>query len=180
MFLRELSLFDFVNTGMNLRVAHNMANLTFWACYQLKEISAVGIWYRIVAPQTLTVKTFRISPLDSICSTSNCRLKEIHCRKIQYVQRNSKYMCTVIKDKLPARGPPNYVVRAATIKIKKKIVCEPFVSRESSVGMPTSHGLDGPGIEGGWGGRQSKPVYFPRGGVKRPGRGVDHPPPFRV
>jgi hypothetical protein len=61
----------------------------------------------------------------------------------------------------------------------------------SSVGITTDYGLDGPGIECRWGARffvhvQTGPgahpasctmgtVSFP--GVKRPGRGVDHPPP---
>ena len=58
------------------------------------------------------------------------------------------------------------------------------------VGMAAAYGLDGPGIEYQWGARFSAPVqtgpeahpasytmgtaYLP--GVKRPGRGVDHPP----
>jgi len=63
--------------------------------------------------------------------------------------------------------------------------------RDSSVGIATCYGLDGPGIESQWGGvRLTAPVqtgpgahpasytmgtgFFP--GVKRPGRGVDHPP----
>jgi len=66
--------------------------------------------------------------------------------------------------------------------------------RDGSVGIETRYGLDGPGIESRWwggGARFSAPVQtcpgvhpssctmgtgsFP--GVKRPGRGVDHPPP---
>ena len=62
--------------------------------------------------------------------------------------------------------------------------------RDSSVGIATRYGLDGPGIESRWGARFSAPVQtgpgahpasytlgtgpFPR--VKRPGRGVDPPP----
>jgi len=59
-------------------------------------------------------------------------------------------------------------------------------------GIATRYGLDGPGIESGWGGEiflalSDRPwgppsllqngyrVSFSR--VKRPGRGVDHPPP---
>jgi hypothetical protein len=66
------------------------------------------------------------------------------------------------------------------------------VGRDSSVGMATGYGLDGPRIESRWGGaRFTAPVqlgpgahpafyamgtgYFP--GVERLGRGVDHPPP---
>ena len=61
----------------------------------------------------------------------------------------------------------------------------------SVVGIATGYGLDGPGIESQWVARFSAPVQtgseahpasykmgaasFP--GVKRPGRGVDHPPP---
>jgi hypothetical protein len=59
-------------------------------------------------------------------------------------------------------------------------------------GIATRYGLDGPGIESRWGARFSAPVQtgpgahsashtmgtgsFPR--VKRPGRDVDHPPPY--
>ena len=66
-----------------------------------------------------------------------------------------------------------------------------IVGRCSSVGIETHYGLDGPGIETRWGTRYSAPVQTgPRAhpasyttgtgsflGVKRPGRGVDHPPP---
>ena len=64
------------------------------------------------------------------------------------------------------------------------------MGRDSSVGIATRYGLDGPGIESRWEARVSAPVqtgpgahpasytmgteYFP--GVKRPGRGVDHLP----
>ena len=62
--------------------------------------------------------------------------------------------------------------------------------RDSSVGIVTRYGLDGPGIESRWGVRFSVPVQngpgdhptsYTRGTVsfpvvKRPGRGVDHPP----
>jgi hypothetical protein len=66
------------------------------------------------------------------------------------------------------------------------------LSRDSSVDIATHYGLDGPGIESRWGGEifRTSPdrpwgppslLYngyrgsFP--GVKRPGHGVDHPPP---
>jgi hypothetical protein len=65
------------------------------------------------------------------------------------------------------------------------------MGRSSSVGIATLYGLDGPGIEFGWGARLSAPVQtdiwaypasytmgtgsFP--GVIRTGRGVDHPFP---
>ena len=62
--------------------------------------------------------------------------------------------------------------------------------RDSPVGITTRYGLDGPGIESRWGGaRFSAPVQTGPGaypasctmgtrsfpGVKRPGRGADHP-----
>ena len=66
-----------------------------------------------------------------------------------------------------------------------------YVDRDSSVGIATRYGLEGPGIESRWGRdfpRQSRPALgahsasyimgtgsFP--GAKRPGCGVDHPPP---
>ena len=65
------------------------------------------------------------------------------------------------------------------------------VGRESAVGIATHYGLDGLGIESRWGARfsalvQTCPGAHPASctmgngwfhGVKRPGRGVDHPPP---
>jgi len=64
------------------------------------------------------------------------------------------------------------------------------VGRESSVGIATRYGLSGLGIESPWGTRFSTivrtgpgthPVSYTMGigsfpGVKRTGRGVDHPP----
>jgi hypothetical protein len=63
--------------------------------------------------------------------------------------------------------------------------------RDSSVGIATRHGLDDPGIEYRLGPSVSAPVQSGLGahptsytmgtgsfpGIKRPGRGVDHPPP---
>jgi hypothetical protein len=63
------------------------------------------------------------------------------------------------------------------------------VGRDSSVGIATRYGLDGPGIESRWrrdfqrpsspalGPTQPPVQWGPGNGVKRPGRGVDHPPP---
>ena len=62
--------------------------------------------------------------------------------------------------------------------------------RDSSVGIATRYGLDGPGIESRWGARFSTPVQTGPGahpasctmgtgsflGVKWPRRGADHPP----
>jgi len=62
--------------------------------------------------------------------------------------------------------------------------------RDNSVGIATLYGLDGPGIESRWGlrffalvqtGPGAHPASYTMGtgsfpGVKRPGRGVDHPP----
>ena len=63
------------------------------------------------------------------------------------------------------------------------------MGRDSSVGIVTRYGLDGPGIISWWGARCSAPVQTGPGanpasytmgtgsfpGVKRPVRGVDHP-----
>ena len=67
------------------------------------------------------------------------------------------------------------------------------MGRDSSVGIATCYGLGGPGIESRWGARfsasaQTVPGGHPASysytmctgsspGVKRPGRGVDHPTP---
>ena len=64
------------------------------------------------------------------------------------------------------------------------------MGRDSSVGIATRYGLGGPGIESWLGARFSAPVQTGPGahpascttgtgsfpGVKRPGRGLDHPP----
>ena len=65
------------------------------------------------------------------------------------------------------------------------------MGRDSSVGIATRYGLNGPGIESRWGARfsatvhtvpEAHPASYTMGsgsflGVKRPGWGVDHPPP---
>ena len=78
-----------------------------------------------------------------------------------------------------------------------RIIMEVFANardRASAVGIATRYGLDGPGIESWCGARFSGPVQTGPGaypasctmgtgsfpGVKRPGRGADHPPPFSV
>ena len=67
------------------------------------------------------------------------------------------------------------------------------MGRESSVGIATRYGLDGPEIETRWGARfsalvQTDPVAYPSfctmgtgtlPGVKWPGCGADHAPPSR-
>ena len=67
------------------------------------------------------------------------------------------------------------------------------MGRDSSVGIATRYGLEGPGIESWWKARfsapvQTGPVAYPASytigtwsfpGVKRPGRGADHPPPSK-
>jgi len=69
------------------------------------------------------------------------------------------------------------------------------VGRDSSVGIATRYGLDGPGIESRWDGTRfsapvstgpgAQPASYTMGtgsfpGLKRPGRGVDHPPLSRA
>jgi hypothetical protein len=65
-----------------------------------------------------------------------------------------------------------------------------LVGRDNSVGIATRYGLDGPGIESWWVGSffapfqtgpGSHPASYTMGtasfpGIKRPGRGADHPP----
>jgi hypothetical protein len=67
-----------------------------------------------------------------------------------------------------------------------------MVGRDRSVGIATRYGLDDPGIESRWGReflKPSRPALGPHPasytmdtgsfpGVKWPGRGVDHPPPY--
>jgi hypothetical protein len=79
------------------------------------------------------------------------------------------------------------IPHAYTLFFKSRAV----VGRDSVVGIATICKVDGPGSESLWGARFSTPVQIGRGahpafytmvtgsflGVKRPGRGVDHPPP---
>jgi hypothetical protein len=72
---------------------------------------------------------------------------------------------------------------------KYKLLHNTTVGRDSSVGTATRYGLDRPGIESRWGSRFSASLHTGPGahpasytmdtgsfpGVKRPGRGVDHP-----
>ena len=90
------------------------------------------------------------------------------------------------------KGPLKDQVSHPHKTISKITVLIVWRGRDSSVGIATGYGLDSPGIESRWGGaRFSAPVQtgpeahpasytmgtgsFP--GVKRTGRGVDHPPP---
>jgi len=92
-----------------------------------------------------------------------------HCR---YPFAHSKYVCTC-----------QIYVCAFKISI---CLFQIWVGRDSSVGITTLYGLDGPGIENSTP-VQTGPVAHPASstmgtgsfpGVKRPGRGVDHPPAY--
>ena len=77
---------------------------------------------------------------------------------------------------------------------EKKYFCISYfrVGSDSSVGISTRYGLDGPGIESQWGAIVTAPVQTGPGdhpasctmgtvsfpGVKRLERGVDYPPPI--
>ena len=95
--------------------------------------------------------------------------------------RKCPQQCTVLQ----TVGPRfDYPVR------KSRIVLGLRRGRDRAVGIATRYGLDGPGIEFRWGARFSVPVQTGSGahpafytvgtrsfpGVKRLGRGVDHPP----
>jgi hypothetical protein len=89
----------------------------------------------------------------------------------------SIYTCVI-----PDDGPPNHVASL----INTFVMC-----RDSSVGIANRYWLDGSGIESRWGRdfpHPSRPALGPTQptlqwvtglsrGVRRPGRGVDHPPP---
>jgi hypothetical protein len=80
-----------------------------------------------------------------------------------------------------------YVKLTTNLHLAGRLGC-----RDSSVGIATRYWLDGPGIESRWLARFSAPVQIGPGahpasykmstgsfpGVKRPGRGDDHPPPI--
>jgi len=59
------------------------------------------------------------------------------------------------------------------------VIIYTMMVRDSSVGIATRYGLDGPGIGSRWGRdfpHSSRTALGPVPGVKRPGRGVDHLP----
>ena len=91
-----------------------------------------------------------------------------------------------------------YVIARKFIALFISIPTRPFLSvpylfmaRDSSVGIATAYGLDGPEIESRWGARFSPHAQIGPGahpasytmrtgsfpGVNWPGRDVDHPPP---
>jgi hypothetical protein len=83
-------------------------------------------------------------------------------------------------------------VDVRTFKVHTYCILSVQVGRDSTVGIATFSGLGSPGIEFRWRARFSSPVQAGPGahpasytmdigsspGVKRPGRGVDHPPPY--
>ena len=76
-------------------------------------------------------------------------------------------------------------VVSCALNMEDIISCSFENSVSSSVGIATRYGLDGPGIESGWGRdfpHPSRPASYTMGtvyfaAVKRPERGVDHTPP---
>jgi hypothetical protein len=82
------------------------------------------------------------------------------------------------------------VTYTACILILTNATANNITGRDSSVGIATGYGLDGPGIGSRWGARfllhvqtgpRAHPAYCTMGtgsfpGVKRPGPGADHPP----
>jgi hypothetical protein len=82
--------------------------------------------------------------------------------------------------------------RGINMNKEREISCYPFrAGRDDSVGIATRYGLDGTGIESRKGrdfAHPSRPALESSytmgtgplsgvGGIKRPGRGADHPPP---
>ena len=102
-----------------------------------------------------------------------------------YFHRGCNYSCR------PRISEPSQTIRVSTVRLCCAFYWPDTVGRDSSVGIATGYGLDGPGIESRWEARFSPPIQtgpgahpapytmgtgsFPR--VKRSGRGVDHPPP---
>jgi hypothetical protein len=81
--------------------------------------------------------------------------------------------------------PPKHYAPQLSLYIRPSPIGLPhsIVGRDSSVSGATRYGLDGPGIECRWGRdfpNPSRPAlhneYWSMPGVKRPGRGVYHPP----
>jgi len=70
-------------------------------------------------------------------------------------------MLHVVSAQLPCRDDPSNPVERSVIKLVIPQFSPAFcyyVGRDSSVGIATRYGLEGPGIESRWGARVSAPV----------------------
>jgi hypothetical protein len=130
----------------------------------------------------ISLSTEWLSVLMWLCSMkwSYSGVRGSQRRRIQF--SFSKRMKTASKHHAPPTYSPGVCLHTLQF----------LVGRDGAVGIATCYGLDGPGIESRWGGEifrthKDRPwgpislLYngcraFP-GRVKRPGRGVDHPPP---
>ena len=134
--------------------------------------------------QNNTMILWFIIPFNNVFLTCTPVLSKIH--STLYTFLDHKYICS-------------YMFRdtdALFVACKQNgldVNAEKTKRRGSSVGIATRYGLDVPGVESRWGRgeifrtRQDRPwcppsllyngyrVSFGGGGVKRPGRGVDHP-----
>jgi hypothetical protein len=97
-----------------------------------------------------------------------------HLRSVRYCHWNDIYVI------------PSFKV---TLLLLHFCITARVMGRDNSVGTATCYGLDGPRIESRWGRNfphPSRPALGPTQSlvrwvrVKRPGRGVDHPPPSSV
>ena len=125
--------------------------------------------------------------LCTICNNSNHFV--VCVRSGRPTQVSSPKFCTYLQASLTG------TVRRTVRMVEFHNDTAQFVGRESSVGIATHHGINGPGIESQWEGRDFLHIFcthpdrswdppshlyngyrvFP-GGIKRPEHGVDHPP----
>jgi hypothetical protein len=98
-------------------------------------------------------------------------------------------VCVVSVPLLPSRCTAHFITSDFCLHKYSLVSTLTIVGRDSSVGIATGYGLDGPGIESWWrrdishtsrptvGPIQSSVQWVPGlSGVKRLGRGLDHPP----
>ena len=148
------------------------------SCKLGKHLESSLLW--VVTRLTLIV---RYRCLDSLLVSSS-RVKQSLADGTYRLSRNVGNYLPILR-KIPEERRAQ-LHRGGDLKSNKRLV-----GRDSSAGIATRYGPDGPGIEYRWGARFLAPVQpapgahlashtigtgsFP--GVKRPGRGADHPPP---
>ena len=169
---RESALGVLSSVTFSCKPSERFAGITFnfWQLATISKANDCGFgWQKI----PLFVVSFLKSLIqrDIYIYISLFKMGEI-CRKLLTAQLHTLWNFTVLR---------NYWVHIRSTG-----------GRDSSVGIATRYGLDGPGIESRWGGGRDFP-HLPRAalgptqppvqwapglstGVKRPGRGVDHPP----
>ena len=111
-------------------------------------------------------------------------LKIFYCEPVRIVFASLTAIAVWAGDKTGRSESHRRLFIECVLRVIPEVPCD-LRGRDRSVGVATRYGLDDPGIESRWGRDfpyPSRPVSYTVGtgslpGVKRPGHGVDYPPP---